>query len=117
MHDFLADYRSGQAEGRYLPAELPHLPFASAAFDLALCSHFLFLYSDNFSLEFHARSIDAMRRVAREVRIFPLLKYDADPSPHVEPLIERLTRTGHRVSIETVPYEFQRGGNQMMRIA
>jgi hypothetical protein len=23
---------------------------------------------------------------------------------------------GHDVAIETVPYEFQRGGNQMMRI-
>jgi len=27
-----------------------------------------------------------------------------------------LRRDGFDVSIETVPYEFQRGGNQMMRI-
>ena len=29
----------------------------------------------------------------------------------------RLTAAGYLVTVETVPYEFQRGGNQMMRIA
>ncbi len=28
----------------------------------------------------------------------------------------RLAATGYAVSIETVPYEFQRGGNQMMSV-
>ena len=30
--------------------------------------------------------------------------------------MERLTEDGYSVTVETVPYEFQRGGNQMMRI-
>jgi hypothetical protein len=34
----------------------------------------------------------------------------------VPAVIPRLTAAGYAVSIETVPYEFQRGGNQMMRV-
>lgn len=39
MQVFLDDYETGKAQGRYLAAELPTLPFADAEFDLALCSH------------------------------------------------------------------------------
>lgn len=116
MADFLADYSRGMADGRYVAAELPYLPFTDNSFDLALCSHFLFLYSDNFSLEFHQQAIEAMCYAAHEVRIFPLLTYNADLSPFVEPLTKHLTQSGYTVTIETVNYEFQRGGNQMMRI-
>src|SRR5262249_27957790 len=45
METFLADYEQGLRQGRYVDAELPVLPFADGAFDLAVCSHFLFLYS------------------------------------------------------------------------
>jgi hypothetical protein len=116
MADFLADYPRGMVDGRYVAAELPDLPFADQSFDLALCSHFLFLYSDNFSLEFHQQAVQAMCRVAHEVRIFPLLTYNADPSPYIDPLVAHLTQAGYSVNIETVDYEFQRGGNQMMRV-
>jgi hypothetical protein len=30
--------------------------------------------------------------------------------------VEELREAGHEVSLENVPYEFQRGGNQMMHI-
>ena len=43
MRAFLDDYASGKAAGRYIDAALPTLPFADASFDLALCSHLLFL--------------------------------------------------------------------------
>jgi hypothetical protein len=92
------------------------LPFADQSFDIALCSHFLFLYSDNFPLEFHRQAIEAMCRVADEARIFPILDYNANRSPFVDPLVGHLTQAGYRVAIETVDYEFQRGGNQMMRV-
>jgi hypothetical protein len=42
---FLEDYGRGKIEGRYLKAELPKLAFRDRQFQLALCSHFLFLYS------------------------------------------------------------------------
>ena len=83
---------------------------------MALCSHFLFLYSDKLSLGFHQQAIEAMCAVAREARIFPLLTYNAEPSPIVEPLLERLAQAGYTVAIERVPYEFQRGGNSMLRV-
>jgi hypothetical protein len=116
MQEFLADYDRGKKEGRYIAAELPDLPYRTRTFDLALCSHFLFLYSPILTLSFHMDAIAAMCAVASEVRIFPLLTYDAEPSPYVEPILASLHAAGHTGRIERVPYEFQRGGNQMLRV-
>jgi methyltransferase family protein len=116
MKEFLHDYPLGRAAGRYIAAELPNLPFRDQSFDLALCSHFLFLYSTQLGEAFHQSAIREMTRVAREIRIFPLLALGATLSPLVEPVAETCRAGGLHVSIEDVPYEFQRGGNQMMRI-
>jgi hypothetical protein len=116
MNDFLADYQSPAAHTRYIPAALPNLPFPDNSFDLALCSHFLFLYSENLSLDFHLRSILELCRVATEVGIFPLLDMDGRASPHVQPLMSDLPRHNLHATIEPVDYEFQRGGNQMLRL-
>ena len=83
MAKFLDDYPSGKAAGRYIEAALPMLPFSDQAFDLALCSHFLFLYSEQCNLTFHIESIRELARVASEVRIFPLLELGAQPSRHL----------------------------------
>jgi hypothetical protein len=55
-------------------------------------------------------------RVAHEVRIFPMLTYNAEPSPLVSPIVDHLKKARKNVSIEKVPYEFQRGGNMMIKI-
>ena len=73
MQTFLADYEHGKASGRYIDASLPVLPFASAEFDLALCSHYLFLYSEQVDQELHILSMQELCRVAGEVRVYPLL--------------------------------------------
>src|SRR5262249_54445928 len=106
----------GKSEGRYREAALPLLPFADREFDLALSSHFLFLYSAQFSLEFHVASITEMCRVAGEARIFPLLQLGGARSPHLDAVIETLARRGLRADLVEVPYEFQRGGNRMLRV-
>jgi len=116
MRQFLEDYNDGRMQGRYVYAELPILPFDDDAFDIALCSHFLFLYSDRLSLEFHRKSILQLCRVADDVRIFPLIDLDLKPSPYVQQIASGLDEDGFTVSIERVPYEFQRGGNEMLRI-
>jgi hypothetical protein len=116
MEAFLDDYATGTAQGRYVQAELPSLPFADRTFDLALCSHFLFLYSSHLDQAFHAAAALELCRVAREVRIFPLLALGGQPSPYVEPTAEVLRAHGHEVAIDVVSYEFQRGGNQMLRV-
>lgn len=116
MDAFLADYADGKAEGRYVEAGLPALPFSDQSFDLAVCSHFLFLYSDQLGEAFHLEAVHDLCRVAREVRIFPLLALGSRPSPYVETIATAAQKASCEVSIEVVPYEFQRGGNQMMRI-
>jgi hypothetical protein len=116
MGDFLGDYDQGKREGRYVPAQLPDLPFASGSFEIALCSHFLFFYADTLSAAFHRQAVDELCRVAREVRIFPLLTYNAEPCLLVDSITADLKQAGRTVLYETVPYEFQRGGNMMLRV-
>jgi len=116
MDRFLEDYDAGRRAGRYLAAELPTFPFPDGRFDLALCSHLLFLYSDHLSLDLHRRAIQEMARVAHEVRIFPLLTLDGRPSPHLPSLVEELRMSGLRVTVKRVAYELQRGGNEMLCI-
>ena len=116
MQTFLADYETGLVEGRYLDAELPDLPFEDQAFGLALSSHLLFLYTDHLSKDFHCQAVKELCRVASEVRLFPILTLAGKRSPYVESVCEAADRTGYIASIEKVPYEFHRGGNQMLRI-
>ena len=117
MEEFLRDFEQGKGEERYLPLELPDLPFSDGQFDLALCSHLLFTYSGQLSLDFHCRAVLEMCRVAGEVRIFPLLDHGGQRSPHVESVCRVLEDNGIGVSVEPVDYEFQRGSNQMLRLA
>ncbi|MEA5471762.1 hypothetical protein [Spirulina sp. 06S082] len=117
MEKFLADLELGIAEKRYIFAELPDLPFGDRQFDLALCGHFLFTYSEQFSLEFHLDAIREMCRIAKEVRIFPIVEnFTGARSWHLDPLQAELREQGYQISIEGVNYEFQKGGNEMIRV-
>jgi hypothetical protein len=116
MEQFLADYDGGQADHRYINASVTELPWVAPQFDLCLCSHFLFLYSQQLSLEFHQTAIQSLLNVAAEVRIFPLLTLSRERSPYLDPVIETLTQNGYNPEIITVDYEFQKGANQMLRI-
>ena len=114
MRRFLADYEQGKQEGRYATESLPVLPFRDNQFDLALVSHLLFLYSDQLDYSFHRASLLELCRVARQVRIFPLLALGNRPSPHLLPLLNELQERNFKVEKVAVPYEFQKGGNQML---
>ncbi len=116
MNTFLLDYDLGKSNGRYIPGGLPSLPLASGKFDIALSSHFLFLYSARLSAEFHLQALLEMLRVSHEVRVFPLLTLTGSPSPHLDCVSESLTSYGCCVEIKRVSYEFQRGGNEMLLI-
>jgi SAM-dependent methyltransferase len=116
MRAFLADFRAGREGNRYVAGSLPALPFKTEAFDLARCSHFLFPYSEHLSAEFHLVAILELLRVARRVRVFPVLDLDAETSPHLSPTIAALRRRGFTAQLQTVPYEFQKGGNQLLTI-
>ncbi|MFP4652699.1 MAG: SAM-dependent methyltransferase [Phormidium sp.] len=117
MDRFLADFPQGIAQGRYRNEMLPQLPFETSQFDLALCGHLLFSYSEQLDLDFHLNAIQELARVAREVRIFPIVtNFAGDISPHLAPILKQLPQAGYTLRVETVPYEFQRGGNQMLRV-
>ncbi|EDX74587.1 hypothetical protein MC7420_6065 [Coleofasciculus chthonoplastes PCC 7420] len=116
MEEFIDDLSIGIEQGRYIKAELPGLPFTTRQFSLAVCSHFLFSYSDLLSQAFHLLSIQELCRVANEVRIFPLVDISGDVSPHLSPVISELNAQGYNVEIKQVAYEFQQGGNQMLQI-
>jgi len=118
MKQFLDDFPTGLAQGRYVVGALPALPFRDRAFDLALCSHFLFTYSHLFDLRFHLNSVRELCRVAREARIFPLLpNFGEAHSPHVRPLMNELSAEGFQCEVRRVSYEFQKGGNEMLRVS
>ena len=114
MEEFLRDFSTAKQSGRYLDASLPNLPFTDGEFDLALCSHFLFLYSEQHDFDFHVDSIRELARVATEVRIFPLLELGSAPSRHLQPVVSALDGLGFRSDVVSVPYEFQKGGNRML---
>jgi hypothetical protein len=116
MQTFLADYPGGQAAGRYLTGSLPDLPLADDQFDVAVCANLLFLYSSQLDLDFHVASLLEMSRLARDVRVFPLLELGSVPSRHLQPATTAVRERG--LTVETVPvaYELQRGGNHMLRI-
>lgn len=94
MDSFLADFELGNQQGRYIVGELPVLPFEDRQFDMALSSHFLFLYSAHLSAEFHLQALREMLRIAREVRVFPLLALDGSISPYLALVSEEFASQG-----------------------
>jgi len=116
MEGFLLDYEDGKLKERYLPQSLPSLTLSENQFDLCLCSHLLFLYSEQLSFDFHVASILELLRICPEVRIFPLFNLDCKPSPYIEAVIEELSHRGFDIQVRQVAYEFQKDGNKMMKI-
>lgn len=95
---------------------MPKLNFKDNEFDLALCSHFLFLYSDFYDYGFHRDSILEMLRISQEVRIFPLLTLMLETSPYLDRIIQEFSNMGYKVNLIQVPYELQKGGNTMLSV-
>lgn len=117
MNRFLTDYEIGRKQGRYQAVSLPQLPFADRSFDLAVCSHLLFLYSDQLSEAFHLESIRELIRVAREVRIFPLISLKGQLSNHLNSVLEDCQQKNIQAEIVHVNYHFQKGAFQMLRLS
>lgn len=109
---FLHDYaHNGE---RYVAADLPATPFADHAFDLVLSAHFLFLYDDRLSYDFHLKTIRELLRISSQLRIFPLHGFDAEQSKLVVDLVKTLQSEGYTTNRRVVPFEFQRGANEML---
>ena len=116
MHTFLDDYKLGKSQGRYIHEALPTLSFKSKQFDVALSSHFLLLYSTHLDEAFHIEAILEMLRVSKEVRIFPIITLEGKRSPHLDGIMATLKTLGYLPTVEKVEYEFQKGGDEMLRV-
>ncbi len=116
LNKFISDYYQGKLEQRYQIGELPKLHYQDNQFDLALCSHFLFLYSDFYDYQFHYLSIKEMLRISKEIRIFPLLKLDLKFSEYVDKIVKDFKDQKYTIVVVNVEYQLQKGGNQMLQI-
>ena len=116
METFCRDFESGKQQGRYIDASLPNLPFPEGHFDLVLSAHLLFFYSANRDLAFHLDAIRELLRIGTEVRIFPIVDVNSNPSPFLSPVIDELEKDRISCSVERVPYHFQKTGNEMLRL-
>ncbi|MCL1869858.1 MAG: class I SAM-dependent methyltransferase [Promicromonosporaceae bacterium] len=110
---FLADLDA--CPERYVAGSLPALPFDDDAFDLAVCSHLLFTWAHLFDAAFHRAALAELLRVAREVRVFPLVHQGAGaPVEFLPVLLDELRGQGHGVEIRRVPYTFQVGADRAL---
>ena len=117
MRVFLDDYDEGCRTGRYVAASLPTLSFQDNSFDYGLCSHLLFLYSPQLNEQEHIESVLELCRVARDVRIYPLISIeDNERSKHLPAVFSALAEAGYSYEEVPVNYEFQRGAETMLKI-
>jgi SAM-dependent methyltransferase len=115
-HQFGQDLHANPST--YVAGALPRLPFRDGSFDLVLSSHLLFMYADRLDQDFHVAAACEMARVARrEVRLFPLIS-DAgtDTTALVNAVRDAVEAGGFTTMIRPSPYEFQKGGDEMLII-
>lgn len=116
MDTFFADYAQGLTAHRYQAINTVALPFNDFEFDLAISSHYFFAELENQDLLFHIHAIQELARVAREVRIFPLIDRYGTLSPLVGPLLLRLQNLNYGTEIRSVAYRLQPKENAMLRV-
>jgi hypothetical protein len=116
LAEFLADYEDGCAEKRYLPLDQKTLPFKDFEFEFCLSSHYLFGDLAHEDIDFHMHVICELARVAKEVRIFPLIDWEGQPSPLLGPVLLGLQKKGYGAEVRKVDYNLQSKGNAMLRV-
>ncbi len=115
LQDCANDMR--ESSERYIPVELPSLPFKNEEFDILLSAHFLFMYADRLDYQYHIETLNELLRVTKEeVRIFPLVDLEGKKYNHLDELISYLTNIDCTVEEVEVEYEFQENANSMLTI-
>lgn len=116
INEFIADYEKGKAEGRYVGITDYHLPFTDFSFDFALVSHYLFAELDDQTIDFHLEVIRELARVAKEVRIFPLIDREENTSSLLGPVLLGLQQDNYGVEVREVSHHLHKLGNAMLRV-
>lgn len=111
---FIKDFKLHK-EDRYISSEFPSNNFKENQFDVSLISHFLFLYDEHMSYEFHKQIINEIIRITeKEIRIFPIANLKAQRSPFIEKFMKDKAFNNYEINIVKVNYEFIKGGNEML---
>ncbi|WP_025026840.1 class I SAM-dependent methyltransferase [Caldalkalibacillus mannanilyticus] len=116
---FIADYQGNSVEPRYKYGTLPNLPFGDETFSLILCSHFLFLYGEQFDYSFHLKAVQELLRICApggEIRIYPIVGFDGEDNPQINRLIQELQSEGVRVSLAPTTFRFLKGATRYLHI-
>lgn len=116
---FIADYRSDTDKSKYFAAGLPALPFADGSFGLVLCSHFLFLYHEQFDYAFHAEAVRELLRVCRpggEVRIYPIYTLGWERYPFLNRLLAELGDLAAKAEMLPSELPFIPGSSEFLRL-
>lgn len=116
LASFFADYEMGLEEKRYVPVRDCTLPFSDFQFDFALSSHYLFAGLDNQTVDFHVQLIKELARVAKEVRIFPIIDRYGNSSEFLGPVLLALQNSNYGAELKEVQYSLQSAGNAMLRV-
>jgi len=112
---FLEDYEKGKEEERYQFMKLPHLPFADYTFDMALCSGHLF-HSAATPATQRETLVEELCRVAKEVRIFPLLDEKGNITDALGHVMLAFQNRNYGIKVCEVSYHQMKGGNAMLKI-
>lgn len=115
---FLSDYAQGLVEQRYLYEYLPKTNFTDYQFDIAVCTHFLFDGTKSHNLSFQLAAITEMARIARDVRIYPLLDAYGEIPQNLGPILAEIQSGESKLGMEIreVKYHFQKKSNAMLRV-
>lgn len=116
MKQFFSDYEQGKAEGRYYGAADYHLPYPDFSFDFALSSHYLFADLEDQTVDSHLNVIRELARVAKEVRIFPLIDREGKTSEFLGPVLLHLQQDAYGVEVRAVDYHLHQAENAMLRV-
>jgi hypothetical protein len=113
---FFEDYEQGVREKRYQPLPEGGLPFDDVTFDLALSSHYFFSGAGAQSVDWHVNTFRELARVAREVRVFPLIQREGEPSELLGPVLLGLQQANFGSEVREVRCALYPEGNAMLRV-
>ncbi|WP_079908600.1 methyltransferase domain-containing protein [Paenibacillus sp. 32352] len=102
LQRFIEDFKRHEGSDKYTAARLPELPFDNDSFSLVLCSHFLFLYQEQFDEAFHLQAVRELLRVCRQggrVLIYPLYSLRWERYPALDSMLAELSSEG--ITVET----------------
>lgn len=116
---FASHLATEEGQHAYYAGALPELPFENDTFSLVTCSHFLFLYAEQFGFEFHKQALLELMRVCKpggEVRIYPLSTLKWNHYEQLDQLLEVIKEAGGKPSKHPSKLPFIPGSNEFLRI-